>query len=105
MAESLFTIPLENVPQDFAITLSGTQYRIVCKWNEYCGWLVDFYDGVTEQPVVMAVPLVTGCDLFEQYRYLGFEGNAIVYTDGDQFAPPTLDNLGVESNLYLVVDV
>lgn len=105
MAETLFVIPLANVPQDFNITLAGNQLRLVCKWNVYCGWLVDVYSSVTQEPLVMAIPLVTGCDLLEQFKYIGDSGAAIVYTDGDQYAVPTLDNLGVESNLYLLVDV
>jgi hypothetical protein len=51
------------------------------------------------------MPLVTGIDLLRQYRYLGIPGSMIVYTDGDPDAPPTLENLGNESNLYYVVDV
>lgn len=105
MAETLFTIPLENVPQDFNITLVGRQLRVVCKWNEFCGWLIDLYDGTNQEPLIMAIPLVTGCDLLEQYQYISLDGHAIVYTDGDQYAPPTLDNLGTESNLYLLVDI
>ncbi|MNO26506.1 hypothetical protein D3C76_163600 [compost metagenome] len=105
MAETLFLVPLENIPQDFNMVVAGNQVRIVCKWNEFSGWLIDLYDSVTQEPLIMAIPLVTGCDLLEQFRYVGVTSNAIVYTDGDQYAVPTLDNLGNESNLYLLVDV
>lgn len=105
MAETLFVIPLENVPQDFNITLSGRQLRIVSKWNEFCGWLIDVYDANTQEPRILAMPLVTGCDLLQQYAFIEPVGELIVYTEGDQYAPPTLDNLGTESNLYLLVDV
>jgi len=105
MADTLFTIPVENIPQDFNITLSGLQLRTVCKWNEFCGWLLDIYDATTQEPLIMALPLVVGCDILEQYKYTGIPGAMIVYTDGDQYAAPTLTNLGVESNLYYLVNV
>ena len=105
MAETLFQIPLANIPQEFSITLAGIQYVVVSKWNEYSGWVLDFYDAITSLPIVMAIPLVVGADLFAQYKYLGLPGQAVVYTDGDQYAEPTMDNLGTASNLYLLVDV
>lgn len=105
MAEKLFLIPLTNIPQQFNITIGGVQLTMVSKWNEFCGWLLDIYDGTTAAPLVMAIPLVTGADLFAQPHYLGLPGLAAVYTDGDQYAAPTLDNLGAESNLYVIVDV
>lgn len=105
MAETVFRIPLENIPQDFNITLAGRQLRIINKWNDYSGWLLDLYDANTQAPIIMAIPLVVGCDLLAQYEYTGLKGQLIVYTDGDQNATPTLDNLGIESNLYFLVDV
>lgn len=105
MAENLYTVPLTSVPQDFNIVLAGVQFRIVCKWNEFSGWIIDLYDGVSQAPIIMNIPLVVGCDLLEQYQYTGIQGSLIVYTDGDQYAVPTLDNLGGESNLYYLVDV
>jgi hypothetical protein len=105
MAETLLLIPLANTPQTFNITLAGVQYAVTSKWNEFCGWVLDFYDGVSGDSLVANVPLVVGADLFAQYDYLGLPGQAIVYTDGDQYAAPTLENLGTMSNLYLLVDV
>lgn len=105
MAETLFLIPLANTPQTFNIPLAGVQYTITSKWNEFCGWVLDIYDGLSGVSLVMNMPLVVGADLFDQYAYLGLPGQAIVYTDGDQYAEPTLDNLGTMSNLYLLVDV
>ena len=105
MAETLFQIPLANTPQTFSMTLAGVALTMTSKWNEYCGWVIDLYDGTTGEPMVMDIPLVVGADLLEQYRYLGLPGNLVVYTDGDQYATPTLSNLGVMSNLYYLVDV
>lgn len=105
MVETLFQIPLSNTPQEFNITLGGVQLTMVSKWNEFCGWVIDIYDGVSRIAMAMNVPLIVGADLLEQYRYLGLPGNLVVYTDGDQYATPTLENLGGMSNLYYLVDV
>lgn len=101
---AVFQIPLLNTPQKFNITLNETEYTIVNKWNdlEDGGWLLDIYDFNSSEPIVMAVPLVTGVNLLEQLEYLGIPGKLFIYTDSDPLAPPTLNNLGIESNLYFV---
>jgi hypothetical protein len=43
--------------------------------------------------------------LLEQFKHVGIPGKLLVYTDGDEFAPPTLENLGQEANLYYVAEV
>lgn len=102
-----FLIPLLNVPQDFNITLANRELRIVSKWNPSteAGWVLDIYDGVSDAAIVMNVPMVTGADLLEQYEYLGLNGKLVVYTDGAETAVPTLENLGVESNVYFQTEV
>ena len=105
MAEQVFTVPLSNVPQKFGITLGGRKLDITGKWNEHSGWVLDLSDGVTSESIVAGIPLVSGCDLLSQYKYLSIPGSLIVYTDGEQFTPPDEFNLGKESNLYYVVDV
>lgn len=102
-----FLIPLSNIPEDFTIDLSGVEYRIVCKFNsaELGGWVIDIYDSITNNPLVMNIPLVTGVDLLKQYKYLGIKGSLIVYTDGNELSTPTLENLGSESNLYYKTEV
>lgn len=97
-----FLIPLLNIPQDFTITLSSKELRIVSKWNaaNEGGWVLDIYDAETNLPIVVCIPMVSGADLLEQYEYLGLNGRLVVFTDGDEMAVPTLENLGTESNLY-----
>lgn len=103
--EQLFVIPLTNVPQRFTIELAGVAYIIVCKWNsEMPAWTLDIFDEVTSQPLIVNLPLVAGANLLEQFSHIGIPGKLLVYTDGDEFAPPTLDNLGQEANLYYLVD-
>lgn len=102
-----FLIPLANVPQEFFITLANRELKIISKWNdaEEGGWVIDIFDGETDASIVANIPLVTGADLLEQYEYLGLNGKLIVFTDGDETAAPTLENLGVESNLYFQTEV
>ena len=105
MAEQLFVVPLIATPQRFAITLGGYSLILVNKWNESAGWLVDFYDGLTEAPLIMAMPLVTGVNLLGQLGHIGIPGSLYVLTDGDLDAVPSQTGLGTESVLYYVVDV
>lgn len=101
-----FLIPLSNVPQKFEIALGGTNYLLSCRWNDApdAGWVLDIANAETEAPIVANVPLITGADCLEGLAYLGIEGQLVVFTDGDETAVPTFDNLGVESNLYFLTD-
>ncbi len=102
-----FLLPLANVPQSFQIALAGKEYVMVCRWNDAfeAGWVIDFTDALTNLAVVSNIPLVAGTDLLAGLEYLGFSGSLFVFTDGDDFATPTLLNLGVESNVYFQTDV
>ena len=104
---SLFKIPVTNTPQTFQISLAGKDYSMTCRWNSAVegGWSLDFSDAESGEPIVANIPLVTGVNLLDGLAYLGFGGKLYVYTDGDELAVPTLDNLGVESNLYFETDV
>ncbi len=104
---SVFIIQLANIPQVFQISLAGIDYLMTCRWNDAAdaGWVLDFSDQVTNTPIVANIPMITGADLLSGLEYLGFNGNLFVYTDGDEDAVPTLQDLGVESNLYFVTDV
>lgn len=103
MAETAYRLPLENRPQRFDIAIGGIEYTMRCRWNESIGWVLDIDDAVTSTNLIACLPLVTGCNLLEQFDYLGFAFEMIVYTDGNPEAVPTLDNLGYESNVFLLV--
>lgn len=102
-----FTIPLENTPQMFNIALNGTLYSMTCKWNDASdqGWLLDIANATTNVVLVAGIPLITGADCLSGLEYLGIGGELIVYTNGDPFAVPTIDNLGVDSNLYFITNM
>jgi hypothetical protein len=96
-----YLIPLQNVPQTFVISLGGADYTLTCRWNDAdeAGWLLDIADS-NSNSLAAGIPLIVGADLLEGLGYLGIDGQLFVYTNGEQFAVPTLANLGVESNLY-----
>jgi Domain of unknown function (DUF6983) len=105
MAISAYEIPLTPQAQTFSISLNGTTYNLTLMWrsvDSLGGWVLDVADA-SNNPIVQGIPLVTGCDLLRQYRYLGFGGGLWVLTDGDATAIPTYTNLGQTSHLYFVV--
>lgn len=96
-----FLIPLSNVPQTFNISLAGTPYIMTVRWNnmDQGGWFCDISDQ-SSNFLACNIPFITGADLLAGLEYLGIDGELIIYTNGNQFTVPTLDDLGVESNLY-----
>lgn len=101
-----FLIPLTNIPQVFEVALGATIYNMTVKWNDSpdAGWVFDLADALTGDSIAANIPLITGGDVLAGLEYLGIPGKMLVYTDGDDTAVPTLDNLGVESNLYFVTE-
>lgn len=106
MSTTTFIIPLINEPQQFEIALAGVNYLMTCKWNDSddAGWVLDIADD-SGTPIICNMPLITGADLLDGMDYLGIQGSLFIFTDGDDFATPTLLNLGVESNLYFQTSV
>jgi hypothetical protein len=102
-----FKIPLSTTPQTFEITLAGKDYLMTSKFcsADEGGWQLDINDAVTGAAIVAGLAVVTGTDILAGLDYLGFQGVLFAYTDGDQNAPPTFDNLGTESNVYFDTEV
>jgi hypothetical protein len=102
-----FLLPLANVPQRFEIALAGVNYVMTVRWNDADegGWVMDLADVVTGDPIVANIPLVVGENCLSGLNYLGIQGEIIVVTDGNEFADPTLENLGIESNAFFRTDV
>lgn len=97
-------LPLINVPQSFNITLGDTNYIMTVKWNDSPdgGWICGFADPLTNKIIVDNIPFITGVDMLDGLDYLDFGGQLVVVTNGDITAVPTLDNLGIDSNLYFI---
>lgn len=106
MALTLFQIPLQNIPQRFEIALGTVTYTVENRWNSIAGyWELDWYDA-TGLPLVMGMALLGGVDLLDPYPQLGGNTAAlVVLTAGaDNGATPTLDGLGVDSQLYYLTN-
>jgi hypothetical protein len=97
-------IPLSPEPQNFGIQLGGTDYNLRLVWNTaaLC-WMLDIAD-TDRVPILCGLPVVTGLDLLDQYRYLGFPGSLIVQTDYDADAVPTFENLGLTGRIYFITE-
>jgi Domain of unknown function (DUF6983) len=96
-------VPLKAAqPQSITVTLSGVTYGMNFKWFEQArSWIVDISD-VNNNPILLGVPLITGADLLEQYKHLGFVGSLWCATDGDPAAQPNFSTLGDTAHLYYV---
>lgn len=104
MTETLYKIPLIAEPQTFDIEVGGTSYIVTTKWNgELPAWELTAKYTETGETLFDALPLVTGVDLMAQYKHLGIDGTLFCTTFGDEDAPPTLENLGIQSFLYYLV--
>jgi len=103
MANKLFKLPLTNIPQKFSINLAGRALILTVKYNNsgIC-WEMQITDETTNEAITGFFPLVTGTDLLAQLAYLGINGSLYAYTDGDELAVPTQENLGTECNVYFV---
>jgi hypothetical protein len=97
-----YTIPLTPEPQSYAIVLAGKEYRLTVRWMEADegGWLLDIEEPEQAAPILMGLPLITGCDLLGQFTYLGLGGQIWV----DSELPARLDNLGTEVDLVFAVE-
>lgn len=101
---SAFEIPLTPQPQAFLINLLGTDYRLAVNWcGPHNAWTLDVMDAESV-PIVMGIPLVTGVDLFAQFKYLGLPGSLFVQSLDDVDTPPVFDNLGTGALLFLVTE-
>lgn len=100
-----FKIPLTPIPQIFSIQLSGVDYRVRLYYvnTDDAGWCMDILNA-DELPIVNGIPLVTGANLLEQYRHLGFTGRMWVQTASDPDAVPTFINLGIDAQVWWVTD-
>jgi hypothetical protein len=103
---SIFEIPLSiGTPQQFSVTLSQVDYLMTLRYRNVIegGWFLDIAD-ISGNSIVEGIPLVTGVDLLEQYKHLGFTGALRVQTTNDPDAVPTFENLGAAGKLYWVVE-
>ena len=102
---AIFRIPLTSTNQIFDIHLGGIHYSLELRWNaENMTWVLDISDYDTRSPLVMGIHIVTGCDLLETYKYLGFQGALVAHVEGSDESPDYF-NLGGDGNLYFITNV
>jgi hypothetical protein len=88
------------------IPILGVTYTLNFWWNAVTQcWDLDIYDEAGATEILVGVPLVTGCDLLEQFGYMPFGAQTILtaMTFGPGLPPdavPTFTNLGIDSHLY-----
>ena len=100
----IYRIPFTSVAQRFTIALAGREFVVTCRWNgEMIAWEIDLDDAATGASIFASLALVTGVDLFSQYKHLALGGKLVAYTDGDPTSPPTETNLGAEGGVYFLV--
>ena len=102
---NFYKIPLTPTPQLFTAQLSGVDYQVRLYYVNIDdgGWIIDLLD-LESNPIVNGIPLVTGANLLEQYKHLGFLGRMWAQTASDPDALPTFINLGIDAQLYWVTD-
>lgn len=97
-----YEIPLSPQPQTFQIALVGTTYGFLVQWNvANASWVIDISDA-SGNPIVSGIPMVTGCDLLDQFGYLSFGFALVAQTDNAPDTVPAFDNLGTTAHLYAI---
>lgn len=99
-----YIIPLtpgEN--QEFDIPLNGVTYHLKFRWSnaQQC-WSMDIEDS-QRNLILPGVPLITGCDLLEQFDYLGLKGAFVVQSTNNPDLVPSFSTLGDTGNLFFIV--
>lgn len=102
-----WVIPTRPTPENFTITLGSVDYGVRTRWNRMANcWVMDFLDQAGAE-VLTGVPLVTGADLFEQFKHLGLGAAGELRaghtgSDHDARTPPAFDNFGITAKLFFV---
>lgn len=102
---TFYEIPLKSTPETFTITLGGVDYRLTVLYRN-CdggGWVLDIADAGNNR-LVGGIPLVTGVDLLEQHKHLGFTGRLWVQGATNPDDTPTFADLGTGSHVFWVTD-
>jgi hypothetical protein len=100
-----YIIPFSPRPQRLITTLGTVTYNLRTRWSNPSNcWLLDIAD-VDNNLIIGGIPMITGADLLEQYRYLGFVGSLFAYsTDGPPDMVPTLIGLGITAQVAYIPD-
>lgn len=96
-----YTIPLTTEPNNTfqcALTINGTPYtfQFFLAYNTVAGyWCMTISNAKTNTVLLSSIPLVTGCNLLEQYAYMGIGEAYIEKADSSEINDsPDDTNLG-----------
>lgn len=98
-----YIVPLVPANQEFDISLAGVSYHLKVKWNSFSNaWVLDIQDSQKEN-ILTGIPMITGCDLLEQYAYLDIGGAMVVQSSNDPTLVPDYTTLGITGNLFFII--
>jgi hypothetical protein len=100
-----YLIPLIPQNQELDISLNSTTYHLIIKWNGFSSAWILYIEDSQKNPLLSGIPMVTGCDLLEQYAYIGIDGAMVVQSSTDPDAVPTYADLGSTGNLFFLVPI
>lgn len=100
----VFRFPLISENQEFDISVINRELKFFLRWNNVYGyWFFDIYEQKTLAPLILSLPITSGVNLLEGYRYVGLDVEMYLYTQGDEFKEADYDSIGKTSNVFLVV--
>lgn len=98
-----YSLPLTSQNQEFDISLAGVTYHLRVMWSQPSNcWVLDI-ETFERVPLLTGVPLVTGCDILEQFGYLAFNGAMVVQSSDDPDKVPDSTTLGGTGNLFFII--
>jgi len=100
-----YVIPLINQNQEFDISLAGITYHLRIKWNSFSQAWILYIEDSQRNPIVGGIPMVTGCDLLEQYGYLDIGGAMVVQSTNNPSLVPDYSSLGKTGFLFFITPV
>jgi hypothetical protein len=98
-----YLIPLIPMNQEFDISLANVSYHLRIKWNAFSNAWILYIEDSQQNPILSGIPMVTGCDLLEQYAYAGIGGAMIVQSTNDPDLVPNYATLGSTGNLFFII--
>jgi uncharacterized protein DUF6983 len=98
-----YLVPLTPQNQEFDLSMNGVTYHLIVKWNPFSACWELYIEDSQQNPIVSGIPLVTGCDLLEQYAYLGIGGAFVVQSSDSPDTVPDYASLGSTGNLFFLI--
>lgn len=100
---TVYKIPLDSGNQKFSLTVGNTEYRVELIYRDIDegGWDLTLKDS-DGNDLIAGIPLVTGCNLLEQYQTV-IVGSLWVEVEGQDDAVPSYDDMGSSVLMYMEV--